>query len=65
MDKKFDDKTKSQSAKPQKQLSKEELIEKLLLKEIEGGSECTDGLCGTPDQSGGCGCGCGCGIIVA
>jgi len=30
------------------------------------GGECTGGLCGTPNQSGGgCGCGCGCSILVA
>jgi uncharacterized protein (TIGR03382 family) len=30
------------------------------------GGECTGGLCGTPDQSGGgCGCGCGCSILIA
>ena len=28
--------------------------------------ECTGGLCGTPEQSGGgCGCGCGCSILIA
>lgn len=29
--------------------------------------ECSGGLCGTPDQSGGggCGCGCGCSILIA
>src|SRR5690349_17454792 len=31
-----------------------------------GGGECSGGLCGTPNQSGGgCGCGCGCSILVA
>jgi MYXO-CTERM domain-containing protein len=30
------------------------------------GGECTGGLCGTPNQSGGgCGCGCGCSILIA
>ena len=31
----------------------------------EAPGECTGGLCGTPDESGGgCGCGCGCGSIL-
>jgi uncharacterized protein (TIGR03382 family) len=30
------------------------------------GGECSGGLCGTPEQSGGgCGCGCGCSILIA
>src|SRR6185436_20615860 len=30
------------------------------------GGECTGGLCGTPNQTGGggCGCGCGCSILI-
>src|SRR5512134_1583304 len=31
----------------------------------QNGPECSGGLCGTPNQSGGgCGCGCGCSILV-
>jgi hypothetical protein len=36
------------------------------LAQDETPGECSQGLCGTPDQSGGgCGCGCGCSILVA